>query len=234
VGDGFGSATDSTASIDGDAKPDLLVGAMFEGPGPDHGGGGAHAFSGATGLELLSFPRPAGARVFGNFFVAGVGRVDGDAVPDVYAADYGADQGDGYAAVFSGADGAVIHQWRGGPGDGTGPGREALDIDRDGRTDIAVGSYTASYGATAAGRVDIYSGRSGDLLRRITSTTAGENLGFDALGIPDVDGDRRPDLLLSAAEGDTLYLVAGEPPRHVRRRSAATRSHQKLPAPWRR
>jgi hypothetical protein len=212
-GDWFGSATDWTASLDADAKPDLLAGALAEGPGPASGGGGAHAFSGATGAELLSFPKPPGAAVFGNFFVAGVGQVDGDGVPDVYAADYAAGGGRGYAAVFSGADGSVIHEWPGAPGDGTGPGREARDIDRDGRMDIAVGSYRASDGAAGAGRVDVYSGRSGNLLRRVTSTTAGEQLGFDALGIPDVNGDHRPDLLLSAAEGDTLYLVAGEPPR---------------------
>jgi hypothetical protein len=212
-GDWFGSATDWTASLDADAKPDLLAGALAEGPGPASGGGGAHAFSGATGAELLAFPKPPGAAVFGNFFVAGVGRVDGDGVPDVYAADYAAGGGRGYAAVFSGADGSVIHEWSGAPGDGTGPGREARDIDRDGRTDIAVGSYRASDGAAGAGRVDVFSGRTGTLLRRVTSTTAGEQLGFDALGIPDVNGDHRPDLLLSAAEGDTLYLVAGEPPR---------------------
>lgn len=213
AGDGFGSATDSTPSLDGDTRPDLLIGALWEGPGAAPGGGGAHALSGTTGLQLLSFPKPPGASVFGNFFVAGVGRVDGDAVADVYAADYNANAGSGYAAVFSGDDGSVIHEWAGGEGDGTGPGREALDMDRDGRTDIAVGSYTANDGAHAAGRVDIYSGRSGRLIRRITSTTAEENLGFDALGIASVNGDRKPDLLLSAAEGDTLYLVAGEPAR---------------------
>ena len=213
VGDNLGSATDWTASLDGDPTADLLVGAYLEGPGPDRGGGGAHAFSGATGEELLSFAKPPGARVFGNFFVAGVGPVDGDAVADVYAADYGAQGGNGYAAVYSGADGSIVHEWPGGPGDGTGPGREALDIDGDGRTDIAVGSYTAGYGAPAAGRVDVYSGRTGRLLRRMTSRTEGENLGFDAVGIPDVNRDRRPDLLLSAAEGDTVYLVAGEPRR---------------------
>ena len=213
AGDWLGSATDGTASLDADGVPDLLAGALAEGPGPASGGGGAHAFSGATGAELLSFPKPPNAQVFGNFFVAGVGRVDGDAVPDVYAADYAASNRGGYAAVFSGADGSVIHEWPGGSGDGTGPGREALDVDRDGRMDLAVGSFTASTGAPGAGRVDIYSGRTGRRLRRVTSTTPGEQLGFDALGIADVNGDRRPDLLLSAAEGDTLYLIAGEPPR---------------------
>jgi hypothetical protein len=210
AGDQFGSATDSVASLDADARRDLLVGAHWAGPGPLRGPGAAFAFSGATGGQLRSFAAPSNARQFGNFFVAGLGRVDDDRKPDVYVADYARNAGDGYAAVYSGVDGSIIHQWFGGPGDGTGPGREALDVDRDGRTDLAIGSYTAGDAAPAAGRVDVYSGRTGRLLRRITSTTAGENLGFDALGIPDVNGDRKPDLLLSAAEGDTLYLIAGE------------------------
>jgi hypothetical protein len=140
--------------------------------------------------------------------VAGVGRVDGDRIPDVYAADYAASGGNGFAGVYSGRDGSLIHGWPGGPSDGTGPGREAGDVDRDGRVDLAVGSYTA--GATQAGRVDVRSGATGQVLRTFTSTTAGENLGFDAVGVGDVNRDGRPDLLLSAAEGDAVYLVAGE------------------------
>jgi hypothetical protein len=57
--------------------------------------------------------------------------------------------------------------------------------------------------------VDVHSGRTGRVLRTITSTTAGENLGFDAVGVGDVDRDHRPDLLLSAASGSTVYLIAG-------------------------
>ena len=53
------------------------------------------------------------------------------------------------------------------------------------------------------------SGRTGRVLRTITSTTEGENLGFDAVGVGDVNRDGRLDLLISAAEGDTVYLVAG-------------------------
>ena len=81
----------------------------------------------------------------------------------------------------------------------------------DHANDIAVGSYTSSDGAPAAGRIDISSGATGANLRTITSTTAGENLGFDAVGVGDVNRDRRPDLLASAASGDTVYMIAGEP-----------------------
>ena len=205
-GGGFGSATDATASLRGERRPDLIVGAWNEGPGDAPGGGGVHVLGPAG--ERFSLAPPAGAAQFGNFFVAGVGRVDGDRIPDVYAADYAASGGNGFAGVYSGRDGSLIHGWPGGPSDGTGPGREAGDVDRDGRVDLAVGSYTA--GATQAGRVDVRSGATGRVLRTVTSTTAGENLGFDAVGVGDVNRDGRPDLLLSAAEGDAVYLVAGE------------------------
>jgi FG-GAP-like repeat len=200
AGDGFGSAVDWTRSLDRDRRPDLIVGAFTE--------PGAHVFAGLGG-ELFSLAPPPAPGAFGQFFVAGVGRVNGDRTPDLYAADYAANGGAGYAAVYSGRDGSAVHQWCGGPGDGTGPGREAGDVDRDRRVDLTVGSYTASYGAPGAGRVEIHSGRTGGVLRTITSTTAGENLGFDAVGVGDVDRDHEPDLLLSAASGSTVYLIAG-------------------------
>ena len=45
---------------------------------------------------------------------------------------------------------------------------------------------------------------------RITSLTANEQLGFDAVGIGDVNRDGRVDLLASAANGETVYVIAGE------------------------
>jgi hypothetical protein len=146
-----------------------------------------------------------------------VGDVNGDRVPDVYGGDYNAfdnGPGSGFAAVYSGRDGTPLHQWFGAPGAGTGPGRGAGDVDGDHRPDIVVGSYTSSDGAPLAGRIDIFSGATGARLRTITSTTAGENLGFDAVGVGDVNRDGRPDLLASAAEGDTVYMIAGTPTRY--------------------
>jgi len=199
----FGTAADWTESVDHGRQADLIVGAAAE-----NGGGGAHVFSGGFGgRELFALAPPPAAVNFGDFFVAGVGRVDGDRIPDIYAADYGAAGGNGWAGVYSGRDGSPIWAWPGGPGDGRGPGREAGDVDHDGRIDLAVGAYTS--GPTGAGRVDIFSGATGRALRTFTSTTAGEQLGFDAVGLGDVNRDGEPDLLLSAAEGDTVYLVAG-------------------------
>ena len=54
-GGGFGSAVDATASLRGDRRPDLIVGALDEGPGQAPGGGGAHVL-GRRGELLLARP----------------------------------------------------------------------------------------------------------------------------------------------------------------------------------
>ena len=195
----FGYGTGMTEDVDRDHHPDLIVG----------GGGAASVFSGRDGHLLYSLPPSSAPRQFGTFFLAGVGDLNRDRVPDVYGADYAADAGAGFAGVYSGRDGTLLRSWTGAAGDGLGPGRGAGDVNLDHVNDISVGSYTNSDGGTGAGKIDIFSGRTGAKLRTITSTTAGENLGFDAVGIGDVNRDRKPDLLASAAEGDTLYVVAG-------------------------
>ena len=83
-------------------------------------------------------------------------------------------------------------------------------MNRDGRPDLAIGSYSSSAGAANAGKIEIFSGRDGSQLRSITSLTPNEQLGFDAVGIGDVNRDGRPDLLATAANGETVYVVAGE------------------------
>jgi hypothetical protein len=198
----FGYGTGATEDVDRDRVPDLIVG----------GGGAAYVFSGRDGRELYELPPSAAPQQFGTFFLAGVGDLNHDRVPDVYGADYAAaDNGpaSGYAGIYSGRDGTLIRSWTGAAGDGLGPGRGAGDVNFDGVNDISVGSYLNSDGGAQAGKIQIFSGRNGRRLRTITSTTAGEQLGFDAVGIGDVNRDRKPDLLASAAEGDTLYVIAG-------------------------
>jgi hypothetical protein len=204
----FGFGTGTTDDVDRDRVPDEIVG----------GGGAGYVFSGATGRLLYALPPSAAPRAFGTFFLAGVGDVNRDHVPDIYGGDYGAgDNGiaSGFAGVYSGLDGTLLHSWFGAePGAGLGPGRGAGDVDRDHRPDLAIGSYQSDDGAPNAGKIELYSGATGAKLRTITSTTAGENLGFDAVGTGDVNRDHRPDLLASAAEGDTVYMIAGTQRKH--------------------
>jgi len=208
--DQFGSATDWTRDLNRDRVPDQVVGAQDAGAAS---GGAAYVFSGKDGTLLFRIDPPASAVEFGSFFVAGVGDLNRDRRPDLYVGDYADGSlgpGTGRGAVYSGRDGRELLAWTGSAaGEGLGPGREAGDLNHDRVPDLALGSYTSSDGASLAGQIEIVSGRDGSLLRRITSTVANENLGFDAVGLGDVNRDRIPDLLASAANGDTVYLIEG-------------------------
>ena len=209
-GERFGSGVDLAGDLDDDGQLDFVVGARN---GEPKGNGRAYAISSATGSELWFFAAPRSGQELGSFFVAGLEDIDGDGTPDVYAADY-ADrargQGTGRAFALSGVDGTPIHTWTGDRSkEGVGPGREAGDFDGDGVQDLAVGHYTSSDGARLAGKVSIFSGATGESLRVITSTTRGENFGFDTVGLGDVNADGHPDLLVAAATGRVVYVIAG-------------------------
>ncbi len=215
AGDHFGSAVDWTKDLNRDHVPDHLVGARDASlVGPGNGPGRVYAFSGRTGELLFEIPPPPTGVGFVYFFVAGVGDVNRDKTPDIYVGDFqDATLGPntGRAAVFSGKDGSELLSWTGAAaGAGLGPGREAGDVNGDGRPDLSVGSYSSSAGAPNAGKIEIFSGRDGSLLRSITSLTPNEQLGFDAVGIGDVNRDGKPDLLATAANGETIYVIAGK------------------------
>ena len=63
-----------------------------------------------------------------------------------------------------------------------------------------------------AGKVQVFSGVTGLPLRTITSTSENENLGFDAVGVGDVNHNGSIDYLVSAANLNTVYLIDGATP----------------------
>jgi len=203
----FGQGVAGVGDLDGDAITDVVVAAP--------GAGTALVFSGASGLPLLSpLNADPGNSSFGVFFVGYSGDVNNDGTNDIYIGDFGDSAGLGKAYVFSGADASRLHTFTGSfPGDGLGPGRGLLaDIDRDGHDDLAIGSYLNDAGANNAGRIEIFSGRTGNILRTITGTNANFQLGFDCVGIGDTDDDGWPDLLASAANRNTVYIIRGVNP----------------------
>ena len=157
----------------------------------------------------------------GAMFVSVIGDVNADGVPDVYGADFvnaakGAATGRIY--VHSGADGRNLLTLTGetaGDGFGVGPA-DAGDVDHDGHDDIIVGAWQYSAAAPSGGKVYLFSGKTGALLRAWTGKVQGETFGFDATGMGDVDGDGTIDLLLTSAwsaikgpQSGRMYILSG-------------------------
>jgi hypothetical protein len=182
-----------------------------------------YVFSGKNGRIIYTLMPidQAGGGSFGWFFASGAGDVDRDHVPDIFVGDWNAtvdgNPFTGRAYVFSGKTGErlfVLNAEQ--PGDGFGVGRAIGDVNHDQHDDLIIAAYTSSAGAPGAGKAYIYSGRDGSVLRTITGSVAGDALGVDALSIGDINGDRRPDYLLTAVGnsfGGTdvghVYIVAG-------------------------
>jgi hypothetical protein len=213
AGDGLGWGAAGLGDIDRDGRGDYVVGAKDAGEGDR---GLAYVYSGRSGRLRFTLAGNSASAEFGWFFVASAGDTDRDGRNDIYVGDFcavddvgacGAPRGQAY--VFSGRTGALLHLFVGAEvNDGAGPGRSAGDVNRDGYADVVVGSYTNSTGAPAGGRVTVYSGRSGRVLFDHVGRNAGETLGYDAVGLGDVNRDDRVDLLVSGASTDAVYVVS--------------------------
>lgn len=209
AGASLGSAAAALGDVNRDGDDDVLAGASGQ-------GGAIHVLSGTDGADVYPplFADPGGNGALGTFFAAGLPDIDDDGIPEVYGGDY-ADKsngpGSGKAYVWSGESGDRLFTFTGAAaGDGLGCGRGGGDANLDGKADVSVGAYSSSSAGTRQGGVvTVYSGADGSVLRTISGTTPGEGLGFDVVTLGDVDGDRRDDLIVSAANDNRVYVIAG-------------------------
>jgi hypothetical protein len=131
--------------------------------------------------------------------VAVVGDVDGDGHDDVLVGVPYDDFWQGSARLYSGLDGHEIRRWESTKThDRLGWSVAAAgDLDGDGTPDVLVGAIQRSIFAdtwVGPGYVDVYSGASGALIRRLNGPSYSTEYGHWVRSLGDIDGDGVPEL----------------------------------------
>ena len=178
----------------------LIIGAPGGGPSRT---GRAYVYTKLDAKPAFVIDGDETSTALAAMFVAVAGDVDKDGTPDAFASDFvnrakGPQTGRVY--LHSGKDGRRLLTLTGEiPGEMFGTSQShAGDIDGDGHADLAIGAWQHASAAMSGGRIYIHSGKDGRLLRTITCRIPGDTLGFDSVGIGDVDKDGTVDLLVTS------------------------------------
>ena len=136
--------------------------------------------------------------LFGTSVASG-GDLNGDRLMDTLIGAPEAGSGDGEVQIFSGADGLAYRSHQGQNSEEFGASVAILgDLSGDGIADYAIGAP-----GFTTGRVLIYSGASGTLIRTLTGPQAGSEYGATLAPAGDLNGDGRADILVGAP-GETV------------------------------
>lgn len=209
--DRFGWQSECIGDVTGDGAAEILVGGPNSTEGA-RGGGKSWVLSGADGAVVRTH---VGTVVGGNlgFRSKAAGDLDLDGVPDYIVTAPGGNSSDGsvppgdaglafpgHVFIYSGATGEELHFLSAeGESDRFGFDAAAVaDLDGDGVRELLIGAPGHDATAPDAGRVYVFSGKEGRVLRTHDGSVELERLGSAIGPLGDVDGDGFEDYVLGA------------------------------------
>jgi hypothetical protein len=180
-----------------------------------------------TDVEIHHLGDPAGVRSFGTTITA-AGDLNQDGHADILigAPDeaFGFNSEVGTVSAYSGADGSLLHFWKGNGGycHFGETIAKVLDQNGDGTDDIMIGGSGANFGT---GMVFFFSGANGDMFRKLHGDTGDSAFGSSVASLGDVNGDGFGDYIIGAerepTNGQTMagavYLFLGPDARMVKK-----------------
>ncbi len=202
AGDQFGSALAALDDIDGDGRTDLAIGAPLADVTANNAGM-ARVYSGRT-LQVLHTWRGASANENLGCAIAAAGDVDGDGRGDVIV---GASGAIGRAVVYSGATGLAVRTLVGGVGRAFGNAVAGNGlVDGDLVPDQLVGEPYQNIGGQYRGRVYVFSGANGALLRTHDGVLDYGTSGWSVAFLGDVNGDGRDEYVVGAPAAQNNFV----------------------------
>ncbi len=207
VSDNLGSAATRIADVDGDGLCDY---ALYTTLDRDQDGGRIDVYSGASGAFIISWTGDSNQELGAQMQDAG--DWNGDGSGDLMSWLHLGGVGDAGIRVYSPATGNLLYElFHDGTnfGDGWGYGLGMVgDMNHDGYAEYAIGVPYDRHDGRAAGRVDLYSGRTKRILYHYYPGYADGAFGDELIGGDDLNGDGIPDLVIGAT-GDRKTAPLG-------------------------
>lgn len=209
----FGRGAGGIGDINNDGYADVMVVACHEGYDQTFPEMGYVYLGSAAGLSSAAstviFP-PSGANGFGMRIV-NAGDVNGDGYGDVLVGASASYSKAGAAYLYRGSPSGISSSnytaILGASNEGLGIGISAGDINRDGYSDVVIGSI-GNY-TNVPSSIRIYKGSPAGLVYSNTLNGSGDRFGFSTSASGDINGDGYSDIIIGAYGGNSVFVHMG-------------------------